>query len=220
MTPANPTFFLLAHYYFIQSRRSRTDSAFCPPLTARLLRYTAELSIANPNIHTPNVMTSSAVAVAPPFDSSAASQHTDTRSRTPGQALGRGRGRGTSSQGDHRGGRGRERGLRGLRGSGRGNLQQPPVVVRNGAAGNLSNGLQVNSTEEVESSDKRADEPEKDEIEAEVCFICASPAIHNSIAPCNHRTCHICALRLRALYKSRACAHCRVSRPTLHAFHV
>lgn len=48
-----------------------------------------------------------------------------------------------------------------------------------------------------------------DDVEAEVCFICASPVIHNSIAPCNHRTCHICALRMRALYKTRACAHCR-----------
>lgn len=48
------------------------------------------------------------------------------------------------------------------------------------------------------------------EVEAEVCFICASPVIYNSVAPCNHRTCHICALRLRALYKTRACAHCRV----------
>ena len=47
--------------------------------------------------------------------------------------------------------------------------------------------------------------------EAEVCFICASPVVHNSVAPCNHRTCHICALKLRVLYKTRACAHCRVS---------
>ena len=48
------------------------------------------------------------------------------------------------------------------------------------------------------------------EDDSEVCFICASPVVHTSIAPCNHRTCHICALRLRALYKTRACAHCRV----------
>lgn len=47
--------------------------------------------------------------------------------------------------------------------------------------------------------------------EAEICFICASPVVHSSIAPCNHRTCHICALRLRALYKTTTCAHCRVS---------
>ena len=47
--------------------------------------------------------------------------------------------------------------------------------------------------------------------DADVCFICASPVVHGSVAPCNHRTCHICALRLRALYKTTACAHCRVS---------
>jgi E3 ubiquitin-protein ligase ZNF598 len=34
-----------------------------------------------------------------------------------------------------------------------------------------------------------------------------------SIAPCNHQTCHICSLRLRALYKTRACAHCRTESP-------
>jgi hypothetical protein len=49
------------------------------------------------------------------------------------------------------------------------------------------------------------------EVEVEVCFICASPVVHNSVAPCNHRTCHICALRMRALYKTKDCAHCRVS---------
>jgi len=49
--------------------------------------------------------------------------------------------------------------------------------------------------------------------DAEVCFICASPIEHISIAPCNHQTCHICSLRLRALYKTRACAHCRTEAP-------
>ncbi|KAF2263642.1 hypothetical protein CC78DRAFT_436339, partial [Lojkania enalia] len=43
----------------------------------------------------------------------------------------------------------------------------------------------------------------------EVCFICASPVQHIAVAPCNHRTCHICSLRLRALYKTKTCAHCR-----------
>ena|SRR2546423_7932604 len=50
-----------------------------------------------------------------------------------------------------------------------------------------------------------------DSVEGDVCFICASTIEHTSIAPCNHQTCHICSLRLRALYKTRACAHCRVS---------
>ena len=58
-------------------------------------------------------------------------------------------------------------------------------------------------------SNEQAEEGE--DVEREVCFICASPVVHISVAPCNHRTCHICALRLRALYKTRACAHCRVS---------
>ncbi|KAJ5280589.1 hypothetical protein N7478_005961 [Penicillium angulare] len=48
-----------------------------------------------------------------------------------------------------------------------------------------------------------------DADDGEVCFICASPVEHTSVSPCNHRTCHICALRLRALYKNRGCAHCR-----------
>jgi hypothetical protein len=45
--------------------------------------------------------------------------------------------------------------------------------------------------------------------DAEVCFICASPIQHTAVAPCNHRTCHICSIRMRALYKTKACAHCR-----------
>jgi hypothetical protein len=57
-----------------------------------------------------------------------------------------------------------------------------------------------------------------DESEAEVCFICASPVLHESIAPCNHRTCHICSLRMRALYKDKNCAHCRVSLPFLDSY--
>ncbi|KAJ5924292.1 hypothetical protein N7466_008479 [Penicillium verhagenii] len=48
-----------------------------------------------------------------------------------------------------------------------------------------------------------------DADDGEVCFICASKVEHTSVSPCNHRTCHICALRLRALYKNKACAHCR-----------
>lgn len=45
--------------------------------------------------------------------------------------------------------------------------------------------------------------------DSDVCFICADPIKYHSIAPCNHVTCHICSLRMRALYKTKACAHCR-----------
>lgn len=59
------------------------------------------------------------------------------------------------------------------------------------------------ATKPVEAATDDADD-------GEVCFICASAVEHTSVSPCNHRTCHICALRLRALYKNKACAHCRV----------
>jgi hypothetical protein len=62
-----------------------------------------------------------------------------------------------------------------------------------------------------ELSGKAPVQEEEEEVDGEVCFICASPVIHTAVAPCNHRTCHICSLRMRALYKNKACAHCRVS---------
>jgi E3 ubiquitin-protein ligase ZNF598 len=59
-----------------------------------------------------------------------------------------------------------------------------------------------------------SEEALNDSPEGDICFICASKIEYTSIAPCNHQTCHICSLRLRALYKNRACAHCRVSPDT------
>ncbi|KAK6587395.1 hypothetical protein PZA11_000685 [Diplocarpon coronariae] len=53
----------------------------------------------------------------------------------------------------------------------------------------------------------------EEDVDAEVCFICASEVTHESIASCNHRTCHICCLRMRALYKDLNCAHCRTPAP-------
>lgn len=87
------------------------------------------------------------------------------------------------------------------------NLQPPPGLAGGGTFG-------VHPTKVAESvEDEVAGTQQDSEVDrdADVCFICASPVVHNAIAPCNHRTCHICALRLRALYKTRACAHCRVS---------
>ena len=127
--------------------------------------------------------------------------------------------------GTPRGGRGRGRGQRGNRANGRGNQNgryqangvirpsppKPPTPDLGG--GGISGGHSTRDAGSIESAAVQAEQQDdaEDEVEAEVCFICASPVIHNSVAPCNHRTCHICALRLRALYKTRACAHCRVS---------
>ncbi|KAL1917789.1 uncharacterized protein VTP21DRAFT_3623 [Calcarisporiella thermophila] len=43
----------------------------------------------------------------------------------------------------------------------------------------------------------------------DLCFICAEPVIYYSVTDCNHRTCHLCCLRLRALYKSKLCVYCK-----------
>ncbi|KAG2052778.1 hypothetical protein BDR06DRAFT_982964 [Suillus hirtellus] len=43
----------------------------------------------------------------------------------------------------------------------------------------------------------------------EVCWICAEPVKYYSVSACNHRTCHVCALRLRALYKKLDCTFCK-----------
>lgn len=122
-----------------------------------------------------------------------------------------------------RGGRGGNRGSRGgragqdvqhgLRASNASMEPAPPVPPPPGLGGGGSFGTRL--TEDATRSEgdggQAGQEGAGEDVEAEVCFICASPVVHNSVSPCNHRTCHICALRLRALYKTRACAHCRVS---------
>ena len=46
--------------------------------------------------------------------------------------------------------------------------------------------------------------------DSDVCWICAEPVKYYSISECNHRTCHVCAIRLRALYKKTDCTFCKV----------
>lgn len=48
--------------------------------------------------------------------------------------------------------------------------------------------------------------------DADICWICAEPVKFYSLSECNHRTCHVCALRLRALYKKTDCTFCKVRR--------
>lgn len=83
---------------------------------------------------------------------------------------------------------------------------QPPGTAseEEGTSGDRSTGDAGRS--EGEEKGTITDEPD----DGGTCFICASRVEHISVSPCNHRTCHICALRLRALYKNKSCAHCRV----------
>lgn len=48
------------------------------------------------------------------------------------------------------------------------------------------------------------------DAEEELCFICAEPVKYYALGPCSHRTCHVCAIRLRALYKKNRCTFCQV----------
>ncbi|KAG8630724.1 hypothetical protein KVT40_002343 [Elsinoe batatas] len=138
------------------------------------------------------------------MDVSAGSAPPPSDPTSPNSRASRGRGRG---RGGPRGERGR--GDRGPRRGGRGRGGPPgveyfrPAEQANGA---VPTSVAKGSAFGLDGSNDTSGDGE---VEAEVCFICASPVVHNSVAPCNHRTCHICALRLRALYKTKACAHCR-----------
>ncbi|GAN04033.1 C2H2 finger domain protein [Mucor ambiguus] len=49
----------------------------------------------------------------------------------------------------------------------------------------------------------------QDDEDGELCFICTEPIKTFAVAQCDHRTCHKCTLRLRALYDTRNCAYCK-----------
>ncbi|KAF7919423.1 uncharacterized protein EAE98_009263 [Botrytis deweyae] len=129
---------------------------------------------------------------------------------------GRGRGRGgalgdsgsDSRRSENRGGR------RGGRGGNRGHTASHETANTNT---NTMNSTDPNAKFSTQKKLSRADGENKDAngepVEVEVCFICASDVEHNAVAPCNHRTCHICALRMRALYKSKDCGYCRAPSP-------
>lgn len=122
-----------------------------------------------------------------------------------GARRGAGQNRGNRANGDHT--------QRSRRVSVPENRPAPTLPPPPGLGGGGSFDTRLTKDAEIMERETQTEDPDakEDEVEAEVCFICASKVEHNAVAPCNHRTCHICALRLRALYKTRACAHCRVS---------
>ncbi|KAJ1875098.1 hypothetical protein LPJ55_000909 [Coemansia sp. RSA 990] len=48
-----------------------------------------------------------------------------------------------------------------------------------------------------------------------VCFICANTVEFYAVGPCDHRTCFRCNLRLRELFKSKACPYCKAELPAV-----
>lgn len=129
--------------------------------------------------------------------------------RGRGRGGGRGRGRGEGSQYDH--GNGGNENRQGQRGRGAG--FRGAAAPHGGRPGNTASVQNPSLGADGKAAGSKAGKTiaeGADESEAEVCFICASPVMHEAIYPCNHRTCHICSLRMRALYKDKNCVHCRV----------
>lgn len=147
--------------------------------------------------------------MAPEADANAGNVRRGDGPRGRGRSRGRGRGRGDSMSGGHS--IGQQRGGRGGARDGQTQLltqsSHHPDVVDEGQRQKLAAAGKAKTDGDGEG--------EEGDVEAEVCFICASEVVHNAVAPCNHRTCHICALRMRALYKTKDCAHCRVSHSLL-----
>ncbi|KAI0320714.1 hypothetical protein OF83DRAFT_1169070 [Amylostereum chailletii] len=108
--------------------------------------------------------------------------------------------------------RGRRTNRRGPRGGGavanpRANgppLQAQPVAVKP-SEGKQETGKEFANV--VEATDAEDDD--------RVCWICAEQVKYFSVSECNHRTCHVCALRLRALYKKLDCTFCKEPQPTV-----
>ncbi|KII88284.1 hypothetical protein PLICRDRAFT_29860 [Plicaturopsis crispa FD-325 SS-3] len=123
---------------------------------------------------------------------------TQTQTRSSGQ-----RGRG--------GNKNRGRGNRGggparTAGANRVSQSTPPsngdvVSVVESAGGSISSGAETIKAPEADEED--------------LCFICAEPVKYYSVSQCNHRTCHVCSLRLRALYKKMDCTFCKDPQPSV-----
>lgn len=160
----------------------------------------------------------------PPPEAEAAASGAGGNDSRPRGGRGQGGGRGRGGQnnprgsGQRRGGRGSGRGQGQTQGQGRGasinataQTFVPTGTAEDGTSAHAGAQSDAAKGKRVDAPKNSTDEEGEEDDDAEVCFICANPVAHHSIAPCNHKTCHICGLRMRALYKTKDCAHCRVS---------
>ncbi|KAG8217953.1 hypothetical protein J3R82DRAFT_6124 [Butyriboletus roseoflavus] len=116
---------------------------------------------------------------------------------------------------------------RGNRGRGRGNHPNEPnsnKAARRGGhkprptTGEPETKLSANATSKSSTANNAnagAAANEDEDATAAVCWICAEPVKYYSLSACNHRTCHVCALRLRALYKKLECTFCKEPQSTV-----
>ncbi|PWN44197.1 hypothetical protein IE81DRAFT_37576 [Ceraceosorus guamensis] len=112
-----------------------------------------------------------------------------------------------SSRGTGKRGRGRGGGARAERsaeGSSAVSAQRPAVLT--GAEGHKA--ALAAAAAAAAAAEAAAEATAGGEV-VDLCHICAEPVQLYSLAACNHRTCHICAIRLRALYKKKDCTFCK-----------
>lgn len=126
----------------------------------------------------------------------AANSNSPARPRAQGARGGGNKGKGRADQG-----RGQH--------ANRMTAQQPHQAAASGTEDRRAQMLAVNAR--AAAMAKAADEAGENEQDGEICFICAEgPVQYWSVGECNHRTCHTCSIRLRALYKKNECTFCKV----------
>ncbi|KAF3916842.1 hypothetical protein ABW20_dc0109505 [Dactylellina cionopaga] len=135
----------------------------------------------------------------PTFDDGRPIDHEPRRGRGGGAGRGEYRGRGRGGQ------------FRGNQGPQQSSQPQALDTATESLLPNIATTTEESpSAGEAATDAKEPPSPTSTE-DGDICFICANPIQYHSIAPCNHMTCHICALRMRALYKTKQCPHCRTN---------
>lgn len=86
------------------------------------------------------------------------------------------------------------------------------VSLAAGAAGLILDAAKVDDEATADATSTEAD--------TDICWLCTEPVKFHSVSECNHRTCHVCAVRLRALYKKMECTFCKVSKPSMQSFKI
>ncbi|KAJ6537666.1 hypothetical protein B0H19DRAFT_962279 [Mycena capillaripes] len=74
---------------------------------------------------------------------------------------------------------------------------------------------EVEETEEVAAQTAPVTEEQTGSEDVAICWICAEQIKYYAVSECNHRTCHVCSLRLRALYKKNDCTFCKNPQPAM-----
>jgi hypothetical protein len=97
---------------------------------------------------------------------------------------------------------------------GKGSTKSTPVSTHAASSSSAPNANAFTENGENEKDhpavQTQIDRQQDESQEQDLCWICAEPIKYYAVSECNHRTCHVCALRLRALYKKLDCTFCKV----------